>query len=88
MCGVKECLGCCPSWRDEWQRSVVYRRLVYSEEKYRRTPLLIEATEEIEEGFVIGYTVTVPECPGNTAYCEKPDEIIPTGTALMKNIKE
>ncbi|MCD7791344.1 MAG: hypothetical protein LUH55_12705 [Bacteroides thetaiotaomicron] len=46
-------------------------------------PYHIEATEEIEDGEVIGYTVTVPERPGKTARCDKPDEIIPTGESLM-----
>ncbi|MCD8397434.1 MAG: hypothetical protein LUD12_09715 [Lachnospiraceae bacterium] len=49
----------------------------------------IEATEVLNGSTIIGYRVTVPECPGTEAFCEKPEEIITTGCALQKrNLNE
>ncbi len=46
----------------------------------------IEATELLENGVVTGYRVTVPENPDREAFCEKTEEIIPTGCALRKSM--
>lgn len=51
-----------------------------------RCPYYIKATEEIENGEVVGYTVTVPEKPEAIGHCEHPDEIIPTGEKLMEEV--
>lgn len=45
----------------------------------------IEATEIIDGGVVAGYRVSVPENPGCEAFCEKLEDIIPTGCALKEN---
>ncbi len=44
----------------------------------------IEATEILENEEVTGYRVTVPENPGAEAFCEKIEDIIPTGCALKE----
>ena len=44
----------------------------------------IEATEIIDGGIVSGYRVTVPENPGCEAFCERIEDIIPTGCELKK----
>lgn len=90
MCGVKESLedavqvgvmkGEKPLQIEDWY--------IVKKNTGGKHPFHIEAIEEIENEEVVGYTVTVPECPGKAAFCERPEEIIPTGSSLMKNIKE
>lgn len=90
LCGVKESL------EDAVQAGVMKGEEPMSIEDWyivkRNTggkyPFHIEAVEEIEDGFVVGYKVTVPEYPERTAYCKNAEDIISTGIALMKNIKE
>lgn len=86
MCGVKESLedavqagvmkGEEPMPIEDWY--------IVKKNTGRKHPYHIEATEEIENGEVVGYTVTVPEKPNISAHCEHPEEIIPTGESLMK----
>ena len=46
----------------------------------------IEATEIIEDGDVTCYRVTVPENPDSEAFCERTEEIIPTGCKLREGM--
>ncbi|MCD7957294.1 MAG: DUF4314 domain-containing protein [Lachnospiraceae bacterium] len=86
MCGVKESLedavqagvmkGEAPLPIEDWY--------IVKKNAGGKHPYHIEATEEIEDGVVIGYTVTVPERPGAIAHCDKPNEILATGESLME----
>ncbi len=86
MCGVKESLedavqagvmkGEAPLPIEDWY--------IVKKKTREQFPYHIEETEEIENGEVICYTVTVAEKPGRMAHCKHPKEIIPTVENLMK----
>lgn len=93
VCGVKEILedavqagvmsGEEPLAVEDWY---VVKKNTEGENTVVRSSVHIGATEEVEDGVVVGYTITLPEKPGTIVNCENSDETMSTGTALMKNI--